>query len=77
MELLGWYLQCVCLRAGAVPSLPPLEIKILHGNRARNKYFQIAQPQSCSCIAVYGGAMVRQKLVDVSSEPGKNEYFSR
>lgn len=58
-----WYLQCVYLGAGDVPSLPPLEIKLLHGNRVRNKSFQIltlAQPQSCSCIAVCGGAMVRE-----------------
>lgn len=37
----------------------------------------LAQPQSCSFIAVCGGAMVIQKLVDVSSDPGKSEYISR
>lgn len=37
----------------------------------------LAQPQSCSCLAVRGGAVVMQELVDASSEQGKSEYFSR
>lgn len=82
MELLGWYLQCVSLRAGAVlpgPSVTPLQIKLLHGNRARNKYFPLLLPslRAAAAFAVSGGTMVVQELVDTSSEPGQSEYFSR
>lgn len=63
MELLGWYLQCVCLRAGAVlpvPPITPLEIKPLPGNRARNKYFPSLLPylRAAAAFAVCGGTVV-------------------
>ncbi|KAI1232065.1 Multiple epidermal growth factor-like domains protein 9, partial [Lamprotornis superbus] len=55
MELLGWYLQCECLRIGAVlpvPPVTPLEIKLLHGNRARNKYFPSLLPNLRAAAAL-------------------------
>lgn len=74
MELLGWYLQCVCLGAGAVlpvPPVPPLQIKLLHGNRARNKYFPHCCPTSelqLRCCVWWGNGDTEAGMHPLSQE---------